>query len=47
MIRGLARLCCLSLLCLVSVSALSAQGSAGQIEGTVRDEQGGVLPASR
>src|SRR5262245_3089283 len=44
MIRGLARLCCLLLLCDVSTATLTAQGSAGQIDGTVRDEQGGVLP---
>jgi hypothetical protein len=28
----------------LSGARLVAQGSAGQIEGTVRDEQGGVLP---
>ena len=44
MIRGSVRVCCLLLACLVVVPVLGAQGSAGQIEGTVRDEQGGVLP---
>src|SRR5262245_58208204 len=44
MIRGSVRLCCLVLLCAASAATLTAQGSAGQIEGTVRDEQGGVLP---
>src|SRR4030095_4428262 len=44
MIRWLARLCCLLLLWVVSTAALRGQGSAGQIEGTVRDEQGGGRP---
>jgi hypothetical protein len=44
MIRGSASLCCLLVLCWVPAATLRAQGSAGQIEGTVRDEQGGVLP---
>ena len=44
MIRGSASLCCLWVLCWVPAATLRAQGSAGQIEGTVRDEQGGVLP---
>ena len=44
MIRGSARLCCLLLLYSMSAATMRAQGSAGQIEGTVRDEQGGVLP---
>jgi len=41
-----ARLCCLLSLCVLSSATLRAQGSAGQIEGTVRDEQAGVLPGT-
>jgi hypothetical protein len=45
-IGRLARLCCLCCLCVLSSATLRAQGSAGQIEGTVRDEQAGVLPGA-
>jgi hypothetical protein len=45
-IGRLARLCCLGCLCVLSSETLRAQGSAGQIEGTVRDEQAGVLPGT-
>lgn len=41
-----ARLCCLFSLCVLSSATLKAQGSAGQIEGMVRDEQAGVLPGT-
>src|SRR6185295_16342680 len=44
MTRGSAHLCCLLLLCSISAATLREKRSAGQIEGTVRDEQGGVLP---
>ena len=37
-------LCCLFSVGFSSAGTLRAQGSAGQIEGTVRDEQAGVLP---
>ena len=37
---------CLFSICLLSGTILEAQGSAGQIEGTVRDEQAGVLPGT-
>ena len=45
MIRGSLGLCwCLWLLASLSTASLEAQGSAGQIEGTVRDEQAAVIP---
>ena len=40
----LARLGCLVSLCALWSAPLVAQGSAGEIEGTIRDEQSGVLP---
>ena len=40
------QVCCVLSLCVLSSTMLWAQGSAGQIEGTVRDEQGGVLPGT-
>ena len=37
---------CVVSVCLFSSALVRAQGSAGQIEGTVKDEQGGVLPGT-